>query len=368
MNTSGLRGLRWPSLLLLAGTLLAGCNQPATDTATNTNAGDAGGNAAPGTNGPAPAGGEGGRIVFITNGTSPFWLTVEKGLQDANEKFPIKATMLRNDGTSAGQIQKLEQVSAQSDVKGVAISLIASDAKGITDRLKALQAKGVHVVTVDSDGPADSRYAFIGANNVAAGELAGKAAAQLLPAGGKVVAFVGTQSAANARERLDGFKKGAGAKFQVVDVMEDNTDPNKARQNVTAALQSQADAKVMLGLWSYNAPAIAEEVTRANKRAQLKLVTFDAEPNTITQLQKGVIDATIIQQPYQYGYLSVELLNALISKDHAKVDQMVPASKLVDVPCRTVISNPNGAIKPGPDVISVDELKKYMDEKGLKST
>ena len=150
--------------------------------------------------------------------------------------------------------------------------------------------------------------------------------------------------------------------------MEDNVDPNKARQNVTAAIQAHPDASVLLGLWSYNAPAIAEEVTRANKRSQFKLVTFDAEPNTITQLQNGVIDASVVQQPYQYGYLAVQLLNALVSNDQATVKKMVPASTIVDVPCRLVISNPSGPIKKSPNVMTIDELKKYLDEKGLKGS
>jgi ribose transport system substrate-binding protein len=275
---------------------------------------------------------------------------------------------MRNDGTVAGQIQRLEQISAQSDIKGVAVSVIDAGAKGVADLLKDLQKKGVFVITIDSDGPPDTRYAYIGANNISAGQQAGIAAAQLMPNGAKVIAFVGTMAAANAKERLEGFKKGAGPKFDVVDVMEDGTDQSKARKNVTSAIQSHPEVTMLLGLWSYNAPAIAEEVVRADKRSHYKLVTFDVEPNTVTQLQKGVIDATIAQQPYEYGFQSVKLLNALINKDDATVKQMVPANKIVEIPCRTVISNPNGPIKTAPNLMTFDQLKTYLTEKGLKGT
>jgi ribose transport system substrate-binding protein len=259
-------------------------------------------------------------------------------------------------------------VAAQTDIKGIAVSIIDAGSQGVMDHLKELQKKGVYVLTIDSDGPKDVRTAFIGANNIAAGEQAGKAAAELLPQGGKVVAFVGTQSAANARERLEGFKQGAGPKFNVIDVMEDATNQSKAHQNVAAAIQPHPDANLLLGLWSYNAPAIAEEVERAGKRSKYKIVTFDAEPNTLPQLEKGVIDATIVQQPYEYGFQAVKLLHALIAKDDATVKQMVPASTLVNIPCRTVVSNPNGPIKPGGSVITYDDLKKYLQEKGLKGS
>ena len=353
------------SLVLLAGIAVGGCNNAANQNGQTANAPagtNAGGNAAETATKP------GGRIVLLTNGTSPFWLSVEKGMRDAAQETGARVDLLRNDGTVAGQIQRLEQISAQGDVKGVSVSVIDAGAKGITDRMVELRNKGVRVITMDSDGPPESREAYIGANNVEAGRQAGEAAAKLMPQGGKVIAFVGTMSAANARERIEGFKQGAGPKFEIVDVMEDQTDTSKARQNVTAAIQAHPDAKLLLGLWSYNAPAIAEEVTRAGKADQYTIVTFDAEPNTINQLQKGVIDATVIQQPYQYGALSVKLLNAMLNNDQATVSQMVKDG-IVNVPTRIVVPTATGPIKPAPDaVLTVDQLKKYMDEKGLKGT
>jgi ribose transport system substrate-binding protein len=354
----------WTAPALFA--LVTGCGPKTTnETAT------APGNNAPAPNAPAApsaSSGSEGRIVVISNGTSPFWVAVENGMNAAADQLRVKADLMRNDGTVAGQIERLEQVSAQKDIKGIAVSVIDAGSKGVADHLQDLQKKGVYVLTIDSDGPKNARFAYIGANNVAAGEQAGKAAAALAPQGAKVVAFVGTQSAANARERLEGFKKGAGPKFTVVDVMEDGTNQTKAHDNVTAAIQAHPEATMLVGLWSYNAPAIAEEVTRAGKRDHYKIVTFDAEPNTITQLQKGVIDATVVQQPYEYGFQAVQLLHALIDKDQATVKRMVPASGIIEAPCRTVISNPNGPIKTGPNVITFDDLKKYLQEKGLKGT
>ncbi len=332
-------------------------------------------------NGPAPNGssakGDGdewtvdaskGRIVVVSNSNSPFWSAIERGMQDAARDLKVNASLMRNDGTVAGQIQRLEELSAQKDVKGVAVSYIDAEAKGVVDVLNRLQQQGVYVLTLDSDGPPSTRRAYIGANNLAAGEQAGKAAAALLPQGGKVIAFVGTQAAANARERLDGFKKGAGPKFSVVDVREDNSDKNKARQNVTAAIQSHPEVNVLLGLWSYNAPAIADEVKQAGKRSKYTIVTFDAEPNTLVNLKNRDIDATVVQQPYEYGSQVVKLLNALITKDATTVKRMIPASGLINIPCRTVITNPNGPISTGPNVITYETLQKQLNEKGLRGS
>ena len=42
--------------------------------------------------------------------------------------------------------------------------------------------------------------------------------------------------------------------------MEDGVDETKARNNVTAAIQNHPDVNILAGIWSYNAPAIADVV------------------------------------------------------------------------------------------------------------
>ena len=227
------------------------------------------------------------RFVFITNSNSPFWDAARKGLDDAAKEFGAEVELIRNDSSPAGQIRRLEQVAAQRDVKGVMVSVVEPNASGIIDQMKALRAKGIPVLALDSDGQKETRDAYIGTNNIEAGRALGRAAAQLLPGGGKAVAFVGIRSAQNAQERVNGFKEGAGAQIQVVDVMEDSGDVNKARRNVAAALQNHPDLKMLVGIWSYNAPAIVDEVKAAGKRSSLKLVTFDAEPNTLACSERG---------------------------------------------------------------------------------
>jgi ribose transport system substrate-binding protein len=246
------------------------------------------------------------RFVFITNSNSPFFDAARVGLDNAAKECNVEVELIRNDGSTGGQIRRLEQVAAQREVKGVMVSVVEPNASGIVDQLKALRAKGVHVVTVDSDGPADAREAYLGTNNLEAGRALGRLAAQLLPQGGKAIAFVGIRSAQNAIERVNGFKEGAGAGIQVVDVMEDSTDVNKARRNVAAALQNHPDVKMLVGIWSYNAPAIVDEVKAAGKRPNLKLVTFDAEPNTLLALKEGTLDATAVQNPWNMAYWGVK--------------------------------------------------------------
>ena len=61
--------------------------------------------------------------------------------------------------------------------------------------------------TTDSDAPQSNRVAYIGTDNTAAGRQAGEQIKKALPNGGKVVMFVGTMDADNARERVQGINE-----------------------------------------------------------------------------------------------------------------------------------------------------------------
>ena len=318
--------------------------------------------------GPEPgAGGARPRFVFISNSNSPFWDAVRVGLDDAAKEFNVEVELMRNDGSTGGQIRRLEQVGAQREVKGVMVSVVEPSASGIIDQMKSLRAKGVHVIAVDSVGPMESREAYIGTNNLEAGRNLGKAAAQLLPQGGKVIAFVGIRSAQNAQERVNGFKEGAGAKIQVIDVMEDSSDVNKARRNVAAALQNHRDVKMLVGIWSYNAPAIVDEVKAAGKRSKLKLVTFDAEPNTLLALKDGMLDVTAVQNPYRMAYLGVKVLKAMVDGDQPGVTSVVGENGIKDTGVRLVVPDDSKTVT-SEFLVRFSDFKKDLDAKGLTSS
>src|SRR5262245_22143937 len=150
------------------------------------------------------------KIVILTNGSSPFWDACDRGLKDAGAKLGVRVELVRNDATEGGQIRRLEQIATQRDVRGIGISVLESQASGVLEQMQALRAKGVKVITVDSDGPAEGREAFVGTNNLEAGRELGRLAAQLRPDGGKAVAFVGFLGAQNAQERIQGLKEGFG--------------------------------------------------------------------------------------------------------------------------------------------------------------
>lgn len=273
------------------------------------------------------------RIVILTNGDSPYWDACRAGMAAANSELKLadaglKAVLEVNDGTPQGQLQKLQQYGSLGDIAGIGVSAIDADNVAVADELRALQKKGIKVLTIDSDLArdkfSDARFAFIGTDNRAGGRVLGTCAKGLRPDGGQYVTFVGRTGAQNAIERIEGFAEGAGEKFVSKDTMADDTNKAAARENVRNAISNHKDLNVLVGIWSYNAPAIVDVVREVNRRKDFTIVVFDAEPDAITAMKDNQIDAMVVQNPFDMGYQGVKLLKALVSDDKDTISNMLP--------------------------------------------
>ncbi len=353
--------------LAAIGAVAAGCGQPASTTGPGGSPTASGGGAE--ADRPAFTGRP--KLLFITNSNADWWNAVEKGMTDGASEFGADVEMRRNEGSTQGQIRLLEDAASLPDVQGVAVSVIEADAPGVADAMRELKEAGKVVIAIDSDiapAMADARAAYIGTNNVKAGEAAGQAAAALRPDGGRVCIFVGTSSAANARERKQGFFQGAGPKFVEAEAFDDGGDKARASTNVQTALSKHPDAGVMLGLWSYNAPRIAEEVAGDPAvRKRTTVVTFDLDELAVGHVEEGRIDVTVCQNPYEMGYQGVRLLKALLAKDDASIQEILPDGKTRDTGVRVIVPATDSPVK-GDNVIAIEAMKSWLESKGLKSS
>jgi ribose transport system substrate-binding protein len=272
------------------------------------------------------------RIILLNNTDSPFWDAARAGIKKAQEDLKLadsgfSASMDTNDGTETGQIEKLRQYGTQNDIAAVIISPISSTNPAIADELKNLKNKGITIGCFDSDLDAkfhQYREFYVGTNNIAGGKVLGTAAKMLKPQGAPYVQFVGVDSQQNAIERMDGFTSAVGDAFVQKDRKLDDADRSRARDNVRDVIAKYPDLSVLVGIWSYNAPAIVDVVKEKNARDKYTIVTFDAEAIAIQQMADGMIDAMVVQNPFAMGYESVRYAFAKAMGDPDTPKQMFP--------------------------------------------
>lgn len=299
------------------------------------------------------------RIVLLNNTDSPFWDAARAGIAQAVKDLKLEdqgytARMDSNDGTEQGQIEKLRQYGTQSDIVAVIISPTSANNPGIADELSNLKQKGLIVGCFDSD--LDPKFQslrefYVGTNNIQGGKVLGTAAKNLKPDGGAYVQFVGLDSQQNAIDRMNGFTEATGEKYVQKDRRLDDADRNRARDNVRSVIDKYPDLNILVGIWSYNAPAIVDVVSERKARDKFAIVTFDAEQLAIQQMQNGQIDAMVVQNPFGMGYESVRYAFAKLTGDDKTTTEMFPNmgqpdGNILDTGLKIVVPAENTPLKP----------------------
>ena len=272
------------------------------------------------------------KVAFVTNNSADFWTIARRGVEQADQELAdVEAEFrLTADGTAAEQ-QRIVDDLLTKGVDAIAISPV--DPQNQTALIDAA-AKQAVVFTQDSDAPQSARLCYVGTDNLAAGRQAGQLIREAIPEGGDIMLFVGKLDARNAQERIQGIRDVlAGSGIRIIDVRTDDGDDVRAKANAADTLVRYPGIKGLVGLWSYNGPAILNAVREAGRIGRVRIVTFDEADETLAGIKEGAIHATVVQQPYEFGYQAIMRMAQAVRGDRS----FIPESKQIIVP--TLIVN-----------------------------
>jgi ribose transport system substrate-binding protein len=285
------------------------------------------------------------RLAFVTNNSADFWTIARRGVEAADAELPDVETEFRIAATGdAAEQQRIVDDLLTRGVDGIAISPI--DPQNQTALINAAAARTM-VFTQDSDAPQTARTCYIGTDNLEAGRQAGQLIRDAIPDGGALMLFVGKLDAQNARERIQGIREVLdGSNVRIIDVRTDDGDGARAKANAADTLVRHPDIAGLVGLWSYNGPAILNAVREGGKVGKVRIVAFDEADETLTGVRDGAIHATVVQQPYEFGYQAIVRMAQAARGDLS----FIPESKQIIVPTLVV------------DRSNVEEFTRRLDE------
>jgi ribose transport system substrate-binding protein len=132
-----------------------------------------------------------------------------------------------------------------------------------------------------------------------------------------------------------GVKKQASGNYIVLGTLTDQFDRAQAKANVEDTLARHSDISAMVGLFAYNPPAILEALAQADRLGEgqtIRVIAFDEDDATLQGIKDGTVFGTVVQNPYMYGYKSIEVLSALESGKSG----VIPENKFIDIPARQI--------------------------------
>ncbi len=299
------------------------------------------------------------RIAVVPKGTThEFWKSVHAGAVKASREADVDIVWkgpLKEDDLKA-QIDVVNSFVAQG-VSGIVLAPLNDTALRAPVRA-AKQAK-IPVVIFDSDLQGDDHVSFVATHNQAAGRLGADYMAKVTGGTGNVVVLRYQEGSASTQNREKGFLDALGAAGGIKVVSENQyggaTTESAFAKSESLLLAQKAGAGGVSGVFTPNESTtfgMLQALRKSGATKKVKFVGFDASEKLVAALREGDIDALVVQDPFNMGYLAVKTM-----ADHLRNR---PIEKRVDTGARLVTKDnlDEEAVK---SVIAPD-LKKWLGE------
>ena len=244
-----------------------------------------------------------------------FYVTMGCGMLAEAKKYPNVTVNIQGPSQFDPTLQNpiIESVTASHPN---AIMIAPDDVTASQTPIDQAMNAGIKVVLVDTtlNNPAGAvrrsrRTTWPG------GADAFTAIKQLVPGGGQVLVVNTKPGISTTDQRTEGFANAAKAdpKFSYVGVQYDQDTASLAAQVTLAALQKNPGIVGIFATNLFSAEGAATGIRQAGKSGKVKIVGFDADPDQITALKQGTVQALIAQSPYTIGTDAVDQAMAALT-------------------------------------------------------
>jgi ribose transport system substrate-binding protein len=257
-------------------------------------------------------------IAVIPKGTThEFWKSIHAGAQKAARELSrdgraveiIWKGPLREDDREQ-QVQVVESFTSQG-VSGIVLAPL--DANALVRPVQEAKRLGIPTVIFDSGLASEDIVSYVATDNYKGGELAAERLGKLLGGKGKALLLRYQEGSASTEEREKGFETKLKALFPGVELVSSDQYAGPTRDTAKRAsenLLNRFGAQVQ-GIFTPNESSsmgmllALQDEGRAGK---LPFVGFDASPAFVEAMRKGQMHGTVLQNPYNMGYLAVKTM------------------------------------------------------------
>ena len=273
-----------------------------------------GGDAQPG----ASPGGKKVSIAVIPKGTThEFWKSIHAGARKAAGELSrdgrtveiIWKGPLREDDREQ-QVQVVESFTSQG-VSGIVLAPL--DANALVRPVQEAKRLGIPTVIFDSGLASDEIVSYVATDNYKGGELAAERLGHLMGGKGKALLLRYQEGSASTEEREKGFETKLKALYPGIELVSSDQYAGPTRDTAKRASENLLNrfGGQVQGIFTPNESSsmgmllALQDEGRAGK---LPFVGFDASPAFVEAMRKGQMHGTVLQNPYNMGYLAVKTM------------------------------------------------------------
>jgi ribose transport system substrate-binding protein len=242
-----------------------------------------------------------------------FYITMDCGAQAAAEELGVNYSVQGpNEFDPTEQIPIVEAVVARQPD---AILIAPTERTALIAPLQAAQDAGITVVLVDTIVDDENiGVSRIATDNVEGGRVAGEALVELIGGEGSVFVNTTQPGVSTVEERQQGFEEVIAEEpgIEYLGAEFNNDDATRAAQITSAVLAANPELAGIFATNLFSAEGAATALRDAEAQEQVQIVGFDASPGQVGQLEEGLVQALVAQNPREIGRLGVETAVASI--------------------------------------------------------
>jgi ribose transport system substrate-binding protein len=295
------------------------------------------------------------RIGVIPKGTAHvFWQSVHAGAEAAGREFheTVDWEGPANETDYARQIEIFDSMLNQH-MTGIVVA--ASDRTTLNASLDRAARENIPVVVFDSAVDSENYVSFVATNNYEGGQMGARKLGELLHGKGSVAMIQNAPGSASTMDRERGFHDAMAKEFPGIKIVAEQYSMSDRAKGMAAAENIFTAHPTLDGLFASSEPSsvgAAQAVKSRGLAGKVKFVGFDSSEGLVADLQEGVIDALVAQDPFKIGY---EAVKAVTDKLNGKTPP-----KRIDLSAVVITKADLG--KPEIKELLHPDLKKYLGQ------
>lgn len=257
------------------------------------------------------------RLVYLVSDLRiPFWNIMARGIKNRAETLGYEVEIYSADNNAKSELEHAVQA-IRSGIAGIIVS--PTNSSSCVTILKLAATAHIPVVISDIGTDGGEYLSYVASDNKTGAYEIGKVlAAELRRRGwqnGRVGIISIPQKRLNGQLRTAGFMRAmeeAGIKGADIKQQE-NFSYDETYRYAKELIENYPDLRALWLQGSDRYQGALDAIADAGKKDQIVLATFDAEPEFLELIPKGVLIGSAMQQPYLMGQRSVSVMDDFLN-------------------------------------------------------
>lgn len=256
--------------------------------------------------------------IVLSTLNNPFFVTMKDGAEAKAEELGYKLIVLDSQNDPSKELSNIEDLTIRG-VKAILINPTDSDA--VSNAIRMANRSSIPVLTLDRGASRGDVVSHIASDNVIGGEMAGHFIMEKVGEKAKVIQLEGIAGTSAARERGEGFMNAVnGSGLELLASQPADFDRTKGLNVMENLLAANPDVEAVFAQNDEMALGALRAVQASGK--DVMIVGFDGTDDGIAAINRGLLGATVAQQPDLIGSLGIEMADKVLKGE--KVDEYVP--------------------------------------------